>query len=106
MEDHQFVNSVTESNTKVIEKLMEAFAKSQEQMATLMSKLSKNPTGGGHANGGTQLTKDEKCPKCKCKKHQGGVSECWADPKNADKHPQWYKGRLERKAKKDAEKKS
>ena len=85
---------------------MEAFVKSQEQMVTLMSNLMKNSASGGNTKGGTQLTEDKKCLKCKHKKHPGGVLKCWADPKNANKYPQWYKYWLEHKAKKDAKKNS
>lgn len=46
MEDRQFFNSVGESNTKVIEKLIDAFTKSQEQMATLMKSLTNKSANG------------------------------------------------------------
>ena len=45
---------------------------------------------------------EEKCPLCKRRKHKGGVSECWEDPANVDKQPQWYKDRKARKAAKKA----
>lgn len=76
---HQFVNSVMESNTKAIEKMMEALTKSQEQMATLMNSLANmsanGPASGGNVKEGMQLTEDKKCPKCKCRKHSNGVVE-------------------------------
>ena len=58
-------------------------AKQQEQLRALVSTLAKSN------NGGSTTPKDyEKCPKCHCKKHPRGVTECWANPKNKDKHPQ------------------
>ena len=72
----------------------------------LMAKMATNPNSKNMATPVNNVTNEEKCPMCKRKKHPGGVTECWADPKNADKCPQWYKDHLEHKAKKDAKKKS
>ena len=106
MEDCQYVNAVAEKNNKTIERIMETMLEQSKQMMALMEKMATNQNGRTKAGMVNNATNDDKCPLCKGKKHQGGVTECWADPKNADKHPQWYKEKLERKAKKEAEKKS
>ncbi len=58
MEDHQYVNLVTETNNKVLEKLMEAMAKQQEKMTLLMASLANNNIGGGTTTTGQQLTEE------------------------------------------------
>ena len=68
--------------------------------------MTTNQNGKNKATPVNNATNEEKCPMCKCKKHPGRVTEYWADPKNANKCPQWYKEQLECKAKKDSETKS
>ena len=91
MEDHQYVNAIAENNNKAIERIMEAMLKQSKQMMAFMEKMTTNQNGKNKATPVNNVTNEEKCPMCKCKKHPGGVTECWADPKNADKCSQWYK---------------
>ena len=106
MEDRQYVNAMAENNNKASERIMETMLEQSKQMMALMEKMATNQNGRNKAVKVNNVTNDDKCPLCKRKKHQGGITECWADPKNADKRPQWYKEKLECKAKKEAEKKS
>ena len=99
-QDHQYVNSMAETQKKMMETMMTTLMENQKAMTALMEKLAKGKsTEQGNKS---QLTEEEKCPLCKRRKHKGGVSECWEDPANVDKQPQWYKDRKAKKAAKKA----
>ena len=85
-----------EASSKSIQTMMAMMMEQQKQMTAMMENLKtgKNKSGGNKA----PLTDAEKCPTCKKKVHKGGVEACWADPKNADKCPESYVKKLEKKA--------